>query len=298
MNHRSFSTAIILFVTTVTMGQDNYQPQRVLTIHPVNGPNIDINGSPLGIWTPGGDLPLHGGTRKTDPFDPLLSNPLGSLDLSALGPREARLRQWLADNSLSFDSLRAEFHPNPDNSGARVKPHVQPSKPDLHGILDPTHPDGKTAGIDPWLGGGNVGGNVLPAASDLLSGFNNRFLGVTNDPFVHQGLVDTFPGVGQVFDTPSLLESIVKNPVVKEVPLVNSYDGVRDPHVIGPVQGTNHGAVNLPPLGRTVPKVVDPILGVNHGAGKVDNLVIPGSNVGGLVRDPRSKPIGGFPTGY
>ncbi|KAL3831864.1 hypothetical protein ACJMK2_023561 [Sinanodonta woodiana] len=297
MNHRSFSTAIILVVTTVTMGQDNYQAQRVLPIHPIKGPNIDINGSPLGIWTPGGDLPLHGGTKKTDPFDPLLSNPLGSLDLSALGPREARLRQWLADNSLSFDTLRAEFHTNPHHAGAQVKPHIQPSKPDFH-VFDSPHLNGKTPVIDPWLGAGNVGAKILPAPSDLLSGFNNKFPGVNINPFDRQGLVDTFPGVGQIFDTPILPKSIVKNPVVKEVPLVGSYDGVRDPHVRGPVHGVNHGVANLPHLGLTVPKVIDPILGVNHGAGKVEKLVVPGSNVGGLVHDPRRKPIGGFPTGY
>ncbi|KAK3589045.1 hypothetical protein CHS0354_007994 [Potamilus streckersoni] len=298
MNQRSITTTIILVLTTVTLGQDNYEVQSVLPQHPVPSRNIDIHGSPLGIWKPGGDLPLHGGTKKSDIIDPLLSNPLGSLDLSALGSRETRLRQWLADNSLSFDSLRAEFHPDPHHARPHVNPPVHPSKPNVHETVDPTLPHGRKPVIDPWLDGGNDGAKVLPASSDLLSGFNNRFLGANSDPLVHQGLFDTFSGIGQVFNTPNVPKSIVKNPVVKEVPLGNSHDGIRDPHVVSPVQVSDHGATNLHPLGLNVPKVSDPILGVGHGAAKVDNLVVPGANVGGLVHDPRRKPIGGFPTGY
>ncbi|KAL3831865.1 hypothetical protein ACJMK2_023562 [Sinanodonta woodiana] len=206
MNHLSVTTAIILIVTTMTMGQDNYQSQRTLPQHPIPSPNIDLHGSPLGIWKTGGDLPLRGGTRKSDPFDPLLSNPLGSLDLSALGPREARLRQWLADNSLSFDSLRAEFHPDPHHVDAHIKPPVHPSQPNLHGLVDPAYPHGKPLVIDPLFNGGSVGakvsGGLLPVQGDLLSGINNGgFVGVNRDPRVHQGVVDKIPGVGQVFDT-------------------------------------------------------------------------------------------------
>ncbi|KAK3589050.1 hypothetical protein CHS0354_007999 [Potamilus streckersoni] len=277
MNHRSVTATLILVITTVTMGQDNYQSQRVLPQHPVPSPNIDIHGSPLGIWKPGGDLPLHGGTRKSDPFDPLLSNPLGSLDLSALGSRETRLRQWLADNSLSFDSLRAEFHPDPHHAGAHIKPPVHPSKPNVHGTIDPAFPHGKTPVIDPWLNGGSVGakvsGGLLPAQSDLLSGFNSGgFVGVNRDPRLHQGLVDKIPGVGQVFDTightGSHPKPVIKGPIVKDAFSGKSHD------------------------------VLDPFLGAGHGGGKIDNLVLSGGSVGGLVNDPRRKPAGGFPTGY